>query len=689
MGIGSWQRLAVVALLAGAGEVPAGQPPGAAQKEQPPFRSGVQVIEVDVRVFDKDGRFVLDLKPEDFEILESGSPQRIQSLYLIQGAAAPAAVAPPALPGNSTSATPAAPSRQTWIFVFDVNHLTPGAGFDRARAAVQEYLSDRFNEGDLGGIVEGSRMVNNRLTSVRAELVAAAKTVKPTAEARNRQIDLARQWPRLRDELEAIQISNNDREALKRAVIRACGEEPESCQRAEQEIQEKARRLHTEIERATVETLKAINALASGLARVPGPKTIVFLSDGFVTERMETSLRQVVGQTTRAGARLYAIDVRGLNRGGGAGIVERQTIVDSAAGPAAFDMLSDGPNSLAVDTGGLMIRNENNIGRALDEIARDAGTYYVIGYQSTDTAFDGKYRPIEVRVNRSDVRVRARRGYLALEPSRLLVPQPIKAASPPKEEEEALRDALAAPRPLPSVEAVGTPMPVPRERETYRHVEALREREASAVRLTPAAATPRAHEGWALYAKGDVEGAREALAEAARDEAPVWVFYALGLSEFALQNYQRALEAWTTVRERAPDLEEVYFDLADAHLQMSDSTSALAVLREGEQRWPSEPEFQNAIGVIHVRRGALDDGIAAFSRATEVAPGEPLGYFNLAKAYEMRYVRSHRYISSQRRWVSNDADRRKAAELYERYLKMDGPYKQAAIDALRRLEWVR
>jgi Ca-activated chloride channel homolog len=73
----------------------------------------------------------------------------------------------------------------------------------------------------------------------------------------------------------------------------------------------------------------------------------------------------------------------------------------------------------------MMIRNENNIGRALDTIAADTGQYYVLAYQPANANFDGKYRPIEVRVKRPGVNVRARRGYLALEPTKMLLPQPI------------------------------------------------------------------------------------------------------------------------------------------------------------------------------------------------------------------------------------------------------------------------
>jgi VWFA-related protein len=410
--------------------------PAPSRADQPVFRAGVQVIEVDVRVFDRNGRFVADLARDDFEVLEKGVPQRLQTVYLVGemrpgliSGAAPEEIRPGLI--SSTVPVPVPASRQTWIFVFDLNHLAPGASFERARKAVEEYIRDRFQDGDLGGIVAGTKMVNNRLTSVREELVAGVRTIKPASDARSRHMELTREWPRILDEHEAIRIANNDKEAIDRAVIRACSEDQSACGNVPPDLQlrEKARRLQGQIERATMETLVAINALASGLAKMPGPKTIVLLTDGFVTQDIETTLRQVVGQTARAGARIYAIDVRGLNRGRGAGIIDQAQVVDEAGAPAQFEMGEDGPNSLAIDTGGLMIRNENNIGRALERVAADANRYYILGYQPEDADFDGTFRPIDVRVKREGVRVRARRGYLALETSKMLVPQPIPPGS--------------------------------------------------------------------------------------------------------------------------------------------------------------------------------------------------------------------------------------------------------------------
>jgi VWFA-related protein len=396
--------------------------------QQPPFRTGVQVVEVDVRVFDRDGTFVTTLRAEDFEILEDGAPQQIVAMTLVGSpttrAAAPTTpIAAPAAP----MAPPTTVGRQTWIFFFDLNHLSAGGGFNRAREAVAEFVAKRFREGDLAGVIAGDRMVNNRLTSLRAELVQAVRSVKPSSEQRSLMVELTREWPRFRDHEEALQVARNVRDALATVVQRACADDPGSCQIATEAVRSKSQRMATLIQKSTFETFNAINGLASGLAKMPGPKTVVFLSDGFTAFGMEGSLRTIVGQTARAGARVYAIDVRGLNRGS-----QQDLLTQMTAGPPIgegvpqFDGQADGVNSLAVDTGGVLIRNQNNIGQALDLIAADTGTYYVLGYQPANTNFDGKYRTIEIRVTRPGLKVRARQGYLALEPSKMLIPQPIK-----------------------------------------------------------------------------------------------------------------------------------------------------------------------------------------------------------------------------------------------------------------------
>ena len=164
------------------------------------FRSGAQVVEVDARVFDKGGNFLTGLSLDDFEILEDGVPQQLVALTMV-GAATSAS----ASIGTIARAEPIEPvepiepiePRQTWIFFFDINHLTPGANFGRARDAAAAFVRDRFQEGDMAGVIDANGMVNGRLTTVREEVVKGIEGVKPNAVAQSRLIQMTREWPRL------------------------------------------------------------------------------------------------------------------------------------------------------------------------------------------------------------------------------------------------------------------------------------------------------------------------------------------------------------------------------------------------------------------------------------------------------------------------------------------------------------
>ncbi|MEX2661056.1 MAG: VWA domain-containing protein, partial [Vicinamibacterales bacterium] len=563
---------------------------------------------------------------------------------------------------------------------------------------MEDFIAQRFKDGDLAGILAGEKMVGNRLTSVRKELVDAIKEVKPRSDRRTLVNELTRDWPRFLDEDEAIRVARSEREVIQRVVQRACSDDPDYCRMGDPEpvVRSKGQLFQQDIHRASNLTLASINALASGLSKIPGPKTVVVLSDGFVVQDIETTLRSVVGQTARAGARIYAVDVRGLNRGGNAGIIDQGYSYEPEAASVRFDGLADGPNSLAIDTGGMMIRNENNIGRALDRVADDAGRYYVLAYQPANTNFDGKYRPIEVKVKREGLRVRARKGYLALEPSRMTVPRAITAPEPdasptpptaPPAPPEWPAAVPGVPARLPAAPVTGTATgagaaaAAPGAMRMRPDAE-LRVRELSGGDTSTADALGA--QGWAAYQRGDLESAIGPLREAAaKPGVRPWILYALGLTQGALGQPREAIATWERVRASAPEFEPVYIDLAATHASLSDLTNALSVLRDAEQRWPKDPEIHNAIGVIHFRRGVLDEAIEAFTKATAAAPDDALAYLNLGRAYELRFTRSRRYVTSQRRWVVNEDDRRKGIENYQAYIRIGGPYAQAANDGLQ------
>jgi len=220
--------------------------------------------------------------------------------------------------------------------------------------------------------------------------------------------------------------------------------------------------------------------------------------------------------------------------------------------------------------------------------------------------------------------------------------------------------------------------------------------DASRARLRPsgsgeassAAVNTPAELGWNAYERGDVETAARELGEAAKaQDARPWVVYALGLSHFALRHYPDAAQAWERVRRDVPEFEPIYFSLADAYGLQHEEGTALKILREAEKRWPADAEIPDAIGVIQIRRGALDAAIESFERATTIAPAEALGYFNLARAHQMRLLKSQRYDPYTQKWIGGDEDRRRAIAMFQKYLQLGGPYERQAREALSALGW--
>jgi hypothetical protein len=84
-------------------------------------------------------------------------------------------------------------------------------------------------------------------------------------------------------------------------------------------------------------------------------------------------------------------------------------------GPVMADVTQESAGSeyLARDTGGFVIRNTNDLSGGIQRIARESLGFYLLGYTPSNTARDGAYRRIEVKVRNKDLNVRARQGYYA------------------------------------------------------------------------------------------------------------------------------------------------------------------------------------------------------------------------------------------------------------------------------------
>jgi hypothetical protein len=86
--------------------------------------------------------------------------------------------------------------------------------------------------------------------------------------------------------------------------------------------------------------------------------------------------------------------------------------------------------------------NTNEFSRGFETIVQDASTYYLLGYTPEPEHADGEFHPIQVRVKREGVTVRARRGYYAPDPK---APPPKPLPAPPEGVSLAARDALRKP----------------------------------------------------------------------------------------------------------------------------------------------------------------------------------------------------------------------------------------------------
>jgi VWFA-related protein len=171
--------------------------------------------------------------------------------------------------------------------------------------------------------------------------------------------------------------------------------------------------------------LRALKALAETLAPIEQKKSILYFSAGMQRsgEDNQVELRSAINAAVRAHVAIYPVDTRGLQAvvpGGDARTASgRGTALFSGRGVAQqFSQLSasqDTLASLASDTGGKAFMDSNDFGDAFARVQRDMSAYYLLGYNSANTAKDGRFRRIRVRLKNpiAGARVEARQGYYA------------------------------------------------------------------------------------------------------------------------------------------------------------------------------------------------------------------------------------------------------------------------------------
>lgn len=382
--------------------------------QQSTFKSTTALVEVDVTVLDKQGRFVPGLLEDDLQIFEDGKPQKIQQFYMVSH--------DPTLTGAARATVGLSRSeaeeraRRFFVFIFDEGHLS-AESLMRAKKGAENFIDRQMMPGDMAGVFANGQMNKSRMTDDKIELLNAIRSASPAIDNRAALLAPFREYPRIPSENDALRITEGARELTAELGRRACLDNQMQCELSggegatENLLQQKARLYIRSARVLTENSMDNLKFVSANLARLIGRKTIVLLTEGMFSDESRPQLQQLAGQAARGGTTIYTIDGRGLVNTMSA---NPDVINASRARSEAQDTGDDGPNILTSGTGGMMIHGIDDIGRAIGMVANDTSSYYVIGYAPENATMDGKYRAISVKSKASGINIRARKGYLAV-----------------------------------------------------------------------------------------------------------------------------------------------------------------------------------------------------------------------------------------------------------------------------------
>jgi VWFA-related protein len=194
------------------------------------------------------------------------------------------------------------------------------------------------------------------------------------------------------------------------------------------------------IRRRIEATTGALEVIANHLSGVRGRKNLVWVSSGFPIDfnagfGLETGTADVsraVRAINDANVAVYPVDARGL----AGAFVNPAARVQVANTLATVNPAIETMQTLAEETGGWAFFNTNAIGEAIRRAVDDSRLSYVLGYYPSHGRWDGRFQEVKVKVRRSGLQVRHRKGYLAL---------PVKTAQNLTTRDQAILDAIRSP----------------------------------------------------------------------------------------------------------------------------------------------------------------------------------------------------------------------------------------------------
>ena len=442
--------LSVWLLSTGSGAAPQNPNPpeiqaheGQSQEAQPTFQLHVErnLVTVRVVVRDANDRPVSNLHQEDFRLFDDGKPQDILGFTVETGYPHPAPEAAPSAPvsADKTTVAPRAPAKTVAqrfvILYFDDFHLE-AEGIGRTRDAAWRYVTTAVRPQDRVAIFTATGKDQIDFTEDREKLHDTLSRLVPKPRNSNG-------CPEISD-YEAYLITKQAPEALAVAHIEAiqcdCGENdtippidpvtersallmgppggPDVCPPvAKMRVERDAAQVWDLANMQSQYSLQGIEIAVRRLAAMPGQRSLVLVSPGFLAETQADKIDGITNRALQQDVVISAIDAAGLAARNPHGMIAgrpdletHKFMIANSGTVASEDVLA----SLSAGTGGVFFHNSNDFNDGFRQTAAIPEVYYVLTFSPPNVKLDGKFHSLKVALNtRERLIVQARRGYFA------------------------------------------------------------------------------------------------------------------------------------------------------------------------------------------------------------------------------------------------------------------------------------
>lgn len=392
------------------------------------IRINTALVQTDVMVFDKQGKFVDGLKKEDFQLKVDGKPLPVSFFERVTAGTADEDAQLAAARGGgggqiaSTKDAGAKPldRGRTLIFFIDDIHLSP-TSLKRARDVLTNFVNNEIGQNDQALIASTSGTVGflQQLTDNKTVLKRAIERLS------NRALTVTDIGSPRMSETQALAVERNDTDTVDYFVEQILAEDRRlSTQMAETMVRQRARQITQQSASISTSTLSSLEYMVRSAIPLTGRKIVFFMSDGFVLDLRNSfvmdKMRRITDAAARSGVVIYTMDARGLSTGS----LDASSDIKfspNARGDRIFlnttneiSASQDVLRTLAGETGGRAILNTNAPGIGFKKALEETSLYYLLAWHPGDTEQRaGKFRRIEVSLaGRPDLTVRVRRGFL-------------------------------------------------------------------------------------------------------------------------------------------------------------------------------------------------------------------------------------------------------------------------------------